>query len=76
MMCGYGMMAGFGWPGRLLTALFWAGVIVLAIWAFSKLFAAQSGGGEGDALEILRRRYARGEISREEFEQARETLRA
>lgn len=74
MMGGYGMMGGFGWLGMLTMLLFWIGVIALVVWALSNLFPARQAGAEPDALEILKRRYARGEISREEFVQAREAL--
>lgn len=75
MMGGWGMMAGMGWPGILAMVLFWLGVILLVLWGVSGLFPAQRLPGP-DALEILKQRYARGEISREEFEQAQQVLRA
>ena len=74
MMGGYGMMAGMGWLGMLTMALLWIGVIALVIWGVSNLFRGQQLRTEQDALEILRRRFASGEISREEFEQARAVL--
>lgn len=74
MMGGYGMMAGMGWLGMLTMALLWIGVIALVIWGVSNLFPGQQLRTEQDALEILRRRFASGEISREEFEQARAVL--
>lgn len=75
MMGGFGMLAGMGWPGMLTMVLFWIGVILLIVWGVSALFPTHARTTEPDALEILRRRYARGEISREEFEQARMALR-
>jgi putative membrane protein len=75
MMSGTGMMAGMGWPGMLLMLLLWGGAIALILWGVSGLFPSGAVHIEADALAILRRRYARGEISREEFLQARETLR-
>ena len=74
MMGGYGMMAGMGWLGMLTMALLWIGVIALVIWGVSNLFRGQQLRTEQDALEILRRRFASGEISREEFAQARAVL--
>jgi putative membrane protein len=74
MMGGYGMMGGFGWLGMLTMLLFWIGVVALVVWALSNLFPARQATVEPDALEILKRRYARGEISHEEFVQAREAL--
>ena len=75
MMGGYGMMGGFGWLGMLTMLLFWIGVIVLVVWGLSNLFSTRQASVEPDALEILKQRYARGEISREELVQAREALR-
>lgn len=75
MMGGYGLMAGFGWLGMLVMALFWIGVIVLIVWGLTHVFSTQQPGAELDAEEILKQRYARGEISREELIQAREALR-
>ena len=74
MMGGYGMMAGMGWLGLLLMALFWIGVILLVVWGLSNAFPRRRQAVEPDAEELLKRRYARGEISREEFVQAREAL--
>ena len=74
MMGGYGMMAGMGWLGILTMALFWIGIIALVVWGLSNLFPSRQLQTELDALEILRRRFAGGEISREEFEQARAAL--
>jgi len=74
MMGGYGMMAGMGWLGLLMMALFWIGVILLVVWGLSNAFPRQRQAVEPDVEEILKRRYAKGEISREEYMQASETL--
>jgi uncharacterized membrane protein len=75
MMSGASMMAGMGWSGMLLMLILWGGAAALVLWGVSGLFPAGRGDVEADAFEILRRRYARGEISREEFIQARASLR-
>ena len=75
MMSGSGLMAGMGWPGVLMMLLLWGGAIALILWGVSSLFPAERVHAEDEALEIVRQRYARGEISREEFLQASETLR-
>ena len=75
MMGGYGMMGGMGWLGMLLVGVFWIVVIALVIWGVVNLLHIQQTLSEPDAQETLKRRYARGEISREEFEQARTALR-
>jgi putative membrane protein len=83
MMGGTGMM-GFGLFGFLLMLLFWGGVIALAVWLVGLLFPGAAGqststpdgnGRKGEtALEILKKRYARGELSRHEYQQMREDL--
>jgi putative membrane protein len=80
MMGGTGMM-GFGF---LLMLLFWGGVIALAVWLVGLLFPGAAGqststpggnGREGEtALEILKKRYAHGELSRHEYQQMRQDL--
>ena len=75
MMGGYGLMAGMGWLGMLVMALFWIGVIVLVVWGASNVFSTRQPNVERGAEEILKQRYARGEISREEFVQAHDALR-
>lgn len=75
MMMGWGY--GFGWLAMLF---FWAlligGLIVLGLWAFRHALPAgpAAGPGTGRALEILKERYARGEITREQYEQMRREL--
>lgn len=76
MMGGLGMMTGMGWLGILTMALLWIGVILLVIWAVTALLPTATHSSGPTALEILQQRYARGEISREEFEQARNVLSA
>jgi putative membrane protein len=67
-------MAGLGWLGMLTMLLFWIGVIVLIVWGLTHVFSTRQPSVELDVEEILKQRFARGEISREEFLQAREAL--
>lgn len=66
---------GFGGIGMIL---FWgllvAGVVVLARWLGGFGSSALSRGRERSPLEILRERYAKGEIDQREFEQKRRDL--
>lgn len=80
---GYGYHGwGSGWGhmlvGGLMMILFWGGLIVLAVvlvrWLGRDDAPGTRDSAESSALEILRRRYARGEIDREEFEQRRRDL--
>ncbi len=78
---GYGMMGPWmmgGYGGMFLMPILWIAVVGLIIWAV--VAAAQRGGESGSthssesALETLKRRYARGEINKEEYEQKRKDL--
>jgi len=67
------MGMGFGLGGFLIMILLWGGLIALAIWLVGTLFprtARPMASGEQDlsARQILSRRYARGEITREQYE--------
>ena len=59
MMGGYGLMAGFGWLGMLVMALFWIGVIVLIVWGLGHVFSTRQFRAELDAEEILKQRFSR-----------------
>ncbi|MEI6778552.1 MAG: SHOCT domain-containing protein [Chloroflexales bacterium] len=75
MMSEPSMVSAMGWPGILLLLLLWGGAIALVLWGLSSLFPTDRERTETDALEILRARYARGEISHAEFIQASADLR-
>lgn len=56
--------------------LFWLVIILLAIWGWTRL-AGDSRGRSSTRqgpLDIAKERYARGEISKEEFEQLKKDL--
>ena len=73
----FNMMGGFGgwWIlGMGLMVLFLVTIILLVIWAVRSLFPRDRRSERNRALEILQQRYARGEISAAEYEQARARL--
>ena len=78
-MMGPGMMGGFGAMG--LMGVFWVVVLGLIIWAVvgAARGTGQPGGSDSasrseSALEILKRRYARGEINKAEYEEKKKDL--
>lgn len=72
---GFGAMGAFWGLGMVLGLLFWIGLVVLVVWGASGLLGGQRPPARGETpLEILRRRYAAGELSRDEFEQAKRAL--
>lgn len=79
---GPGMMGwgyGMGWFGMIIMAAFWIAVIVGIVFLIRWLVVSTRAGGHearsGDSpLEILKRRYARGEINKEEFEEKKKDL--
>ena len=76
------MMWGYSWGGSvfgaLMMLLFWGGLVALVVFAVR----GWGGGPQGrtgetrgpDARAILEERFARGEISEEEFEERRRVL--
>ena len=54
--------------------LFWGGLIALIVWGITKLSGRDGSTPKHYPLEVAKERYARGEISREEFEQLKKDL--
>jgi len=70
------MWYGAGWMGLfgpLMMVVFWGGVILLFVWAVKALSGPRSGVHD-NALDILKRRLASGEINQDQYEQARRAL--
>ena len=77
MMNGFGGMGIFGWPAMIIEAIFWVGIMALLVWGAFALFPTRRSGDSGkpeSAIDILKRRYAAGEINHAEFEQAMKTI--
>ncbi len=75
-MMGWG---GMGWAGGFIMIVFWiivlAAIIIFIRWAVSSKGPASSAPEQREsALDILKKRYARGEIDKEEFEQKKRDL--
>ena len=61
--------------GWLTMLAFWGAVIAGVVLMVSVLIRPGSGADGTSALDLLRRRYEEGEITREQYEHARQTLR-
>lgn len=79
MMGGYGMTGGFGGGfGGFFMIFFWVliiiGIVVLVKWMGNSSGAAGQSGSDSKALDILKERYARGEIDEQEFQKRKRDL--
>lgn len=80
---GPGMMGGYGWGGGwgfggIGMVLWWIliilGIALLAKWLLSGSSKRGDHGTAGRALDILKERYARGEIDKQEYDQRKRDL--
>ena len=82
--CDYGPITGGWWggffPGNLLSLLIWCLILLVIVYIVIRIFRSQTQASQGpfsdrfDSEAILKARFARGEISREEFVKMRQIL--
>ncbi|OGO07686.1 MAG: hypothetical protein A2Y92_02935 [Chloroflexi bacterium RBG_13_57_8] len=68
---------GWGWWmifGMIWMVVFWGGIIALIVWGVSRLSRRGGPPANKTPLDIARERYARGEMTREQFEQIKKDL--
>ena len=71
-MWNYGWGMGFGW---LFMVVFWILVILGIVYLVRLIIGSEKrGANEESALNILKKRYAKGEISKEEFEEKKKDV--
>jgi putative membrane protein len=74
----FGNFGVWGWIGLILNVVFWVGLAVsltlLVIWA-ARRARVPVAIGQPTAKEVLQSRYARGEITREQYQQMLADLR-
>ena len=72
MMGGGGMMGGFGGLGLIgliFNLLVLVGIVLLVVWAVKRFTSSNPSSGVQTPKEILQARYARGEITRDQYQQ-------
>ena len=81
MWDGFGWMGGWGFGGWMM--IFWVLLIVLVVFGLARMGRWHGGGccsvshdghDSQDAVDIARERYARGEISEDEFRKIKKDL--
>jgi len=77
-MMGYDMMGGGmgSWMLLSMVVSFLAilGLVLLVAWAVQWAWKGGLGRAEDSSLEILKKRYARGEITKEEYEEKKRDI--
>lgn len=72
---GYG--GGYGWMGMMMPLILGIGIILLALYVFrrnSSQVQTNGLGKQNSGLDILRERYARGEIDSAEYQSRKQDL--
>lgn len=72
-----GVWAGgwFGWVGMLLGFAFYVLIAIAVVALIRYLWAKSTGAAGGESPpDILKKRYARGDLTREEFERMRQEI--
>ncbi len=76
-MMWYGDGSGWDWGMMIFGSLIWLlflGAIVFAAWTAARSPGRTEGSRPATALDILKSRYASGEMNRDEFERTRREL--
>lgn len=69
---GWGNM--MGWlGGGIMMLIFWVLIIIFIVWIVREVRGKNSK-SDGSALDILKERYAKGEIDKKEFEEKKKDL--
>ncbi len=67
-------MYGWGLGGGLMMLIFWVLVVVLVFWLAKEFGRTSESSSRSSTLDILKERYAKGEIDKKEFEEKKKDL--
>mgnify|MGYP001559986835 CR=1 FL=1 len=71
---GWGIGNMMGWfGGGIMMVAFWVLLIALIVWVIREI-GGKNSRSNSNALDILKERYAKGEIDKKEFEERRKDL--
>jgi len=74
-MHSFGGMGLFGgWIGLLFNLAIIIGIVILVVWAVKRFTSGSVSSGSQTPREILQTRYARGEITRDQYQQILQDL--
>ena len=68
---GGNMVGWFG--GGIMMVVFWAAIILFVVW-LAREVSGKNSHSSSNALEILKERYAKGEIDKKEFDEKKKDL--
>ena len=78
MMMGFGFEGPLGWLGigigMIVHLAFVVVIILAAVWMFKAVFPPKSSNGSPGSMEILKQRYAKGEVNSEEYRLMKQEL--
>jgi putative membrane protein len=72
---GWGPGGGWGWLWGPIALLLWAGLIATVVWFTARSARPRERSGADRAKEVLAERYARGELTTDEYRERLEQLR-
>ena len=73
----YGDMFGWGFGGGIMMVIVWAAIILFIVWVVREMGDKNNSNkthSSKDAIDILKERYAKGEIDKKEFEEKKKEL--
>ena len=60
--------------GSIITTIFWMAIIFIAVLLITKALSSREQYNDSHPLDILKERYAKGEITKKEFEEMKKDI--